>query len=129
MTVTHEPIRVPPRERFVVRVNRRLYTGPGRVYFRHQDRYYQCPACGRRTLVRFRDLDAFKPAPSSFPEELQHVFDRIKTGSHEATFDFWCGGCGRPVRLVYWMQERGMGGPWDAYVTRVLELGDEERDG
>ena len=129
MTTARAPVKVPPRERFVVRVNRRLYTGPGKVYFRDQDRYYRCPACGRRTLVRFRDLDAFNPRPSSFPEELQRVFDRVETGSHEATFDLRCGGCGRPVRLVYWMQERGMGGPWDAYVMWVLELPDERHEG
>jgi DNA-directed RNA polymerase subunit RPC12/RpoP len=112
--------RVAPLERFHVRVYGKLRRGEGRFSFRGKSRYYHCPVCGRKTLVRYRHVDAFNPVPSAFPEELQRQFGEV--GTHDAVLDFHCRGCGRPVRLLYWTQERGMGGSWDAYVKCVLEL-------
>jgi len=60
--------------------------------------------------------------PSVFPDELKVLFDRIKIGGHHASLDFYCRGCNRPVRLLFWETEQGMGGFWYSLVIAVLEL-------
>ena len=116
-------VRVGTRDRFHLRgAGRRLVRGAGAVFFRGRSRYYHCPVCARKTLVHHRDLDAFNPEPSIFSTELQTVFDQVQLTHHDAVHDFFCRGCGHPVRLLYWTQERGMGGPWDSFVKAVLEI-------
>lgn len=107
-------------QRFNVRVSGRLSRGPGNVAFRGRSRYYRCPRCGARTFVNRRHLDIFRPRDSPFPPELQSAFGEVP--DFRAVHDFYCRGCAEPVRLVYWSQERGMGGPWDPFVIAVWEL-------
>ncbi|MBL6960791.1 MAG: hypothetical protein ISR59_06750 [Anaerolineales bacterium] len=114
--------RVHPLERFNVRFNRKIRRGPGDVPFQKQARYYHCPVCSRKTKVKPGQLDAFNPIPSKFPEELQRLFDQVETSDHEKSFDFYCQSCKEPVRLLFWTQERGMGGWWYPYVISILEL-------
>jgi hypothetical protein len=72
--------------------------------------------------VNYRLLNVFAPLPSTLPSEIRAIFDRIELGTHDAAYDFRCRGCERPVRLVFWSHERGMGGPMDPFVELVLEL-------
>jgi DNA-directed RNA polymerase subunit RPC12/RpoP len=111
---------VSPMERFHVRVSGKRRLGAGPVPFDGRSRYYYCPACGRRTLISRRSLDIFNPPPSPFPPEVKARFGG-KPASTEA-LDFYCGGCRRPVRLLFWSQERGMGGWWYGVVNTILEL-------
>ena len=85
-----------------------------------RSRYYHCPHCTARTLVKARGLDIFNPPRSPFPDDLQATFGAVPES--RAALDFYCRGCSRPVRLLFWGQERGMGGWWYGYVTTVLEL-------
>jgi hypothetical protein len=111
-------------ERFHIRVSGKLRVGPSDVRFPGRSRYYHCPHCGARTLVRWQKLDVFNPPESPFPPELEAAFGEVP--DNRASFDFFCRGCGRPVRLLFWSQERGMGGPWYPFVTAVLEVDDDE---
>lgn len=111
---------VEPMERFRIRVSGMLRVGPGDVKFAHKSRYYHCPKCSVRTLIHWRKLDIFNPPPSPFPLDLQAQFGVV--AQSRAAFDFYCKGCSAPVRLLYWGQERGMGGWWYGYVTSILEL-------
>lgn len=114
-------LKVKPMERFRIRVSGKLRVGPWDVKFARKSRYYQCPKCSARTLIHWRKLDIFNPLSSPFPEELQARFGAVPERS--AALDFYCKGCTAPVRLLFWGQERGMGGWWYSYVTSVLELG------
>ena len=111
--------RVYPLDRFHIRANRKLRTGTGWVAFKAKSRYYHCPQCGRKTLVRKSDLDVWHPRPSVFPRDLEAEFSNLK--SHKKSFDFYCKGCSLPVRLIFWEQERGMGGWWYPYIEEVQE--------
>lgn len=99
------------------------------MLFEGRSHYYHCPTCGRRTLVRWRDLDVqpssdpwpYRGPDSPFPDELAARFGPVDERSF--AFDFYCGGCGGPVRLLFWIEERrGMGGPWYPEVLWVLDL-------
>lgn len=99
------------------------------MLFEGRSHYYHCPTCGRRTLVRWRDLDVqpssdpwpYRGPDSPFPDELAARFGPVDERSF--AFDFYCGGCGAPVRLLFWIEERrGMGGPWYPEVLWVLDL-------
>ena len=119
--------RIGTLDRFHLRgAARRLLQGSGSLFFKGTSHFYHCPVCAKKTLVDHCQLDAFNPAPSIFPPQLQSVFDQVELSHHDAAHDFYCGGCGRPVRLLYWTQERGMGGPWDSFVKVVLELDGEQ---
>ena len=85
-------------------------------------RFYTCAACGGKTMVKSGSLNAFAPAPSIFPSELQDEFSAATVPGHHAAFDFHCKTCGRPVRLLFWERETGMGGYWYCYLIGVLEL-------
>ncbi len=89
-------------------------------HMKHRDRFFVCPSCGRKRLIRRRDLDMFNPSPSSLSAELQRRFDVYQTS--DARYDFSCRGCGEPYRVLFVEQERGMGGPWDVVVHAVLRL-------
>lgn len=62
----------------------------------------------------------FNPPRSWFPPRLQAAFGPVPGGL--TPFDFTCAGCGSPYRLLFFQQERGMGGPWDTYASHVLGL-------
>lgn len=123
---------VPPTERFSVRSGGRRRYHDGSIVLRGRSKYYLCPRCDRRTLVDWRDLDfvpskdpwPYGPPPSPFPEDLQERFGEPDLGHHASPFDFRCGGCGAPVRLLFWNGERYMGGPWHPEVFWVMELED-----
>jgi len=83
-------------------------------------KYYHCPACRGKTLIRGSNLDIFNPQPSVFPEEILPRFPPLE--EQQGSFDFHCRMCTRPVRLIFGMQERGMGGHWYPFVTEVQEL-------
>ena len=113
-------LKVEPMERFRIRVSGKLRVGPLEVKFDHRSRYYHCPRCSARTFIYWRRLDIFNPPSSPFPLGLQALFGAVPESS--AAFDFYCRSCGAPVRLLFWGQERGMGGWWSGYVTSILEL-------
>ena len=50
-------LKVKPMERFRIRVSGKLRVGPWDVKFARKSRYYQCPKCAARTLIRWRKLD------------------------------------------------------------------------
>lgn len=106
-------------ERFHIRVSGKPYVQKWSVKFDRRSRYYHCPHCSARTFIRHQLLDIFKPPESPFPVDLQKVFGDIPEDSR--ALDFYCKGCQAPVRLLYWGQERGMGGWWYGYVTEILE--------
>jgi hypothetical protein len=110
-------------QRFNVRVSGKISRGPWNVAFKGRSKYYHCARCAARTFINRRHLDIFNPRTSPFSPELQGAFGEVP--AFRAGHDFYCRGCGQPVRLLYWSQERGMGGPWDPFVIVVLEL---ERD-
>ena len=108
-------------QRFRIRVSGKLREGPWNVAFDGKSRYYHCPACKARTFINRRRLDIFNPPESPFLPELRARFGEIPKG--KAALDLYCKGCRAPVRLLFWGQERGMGGWWYGFVTEVLELG------
>jgi len=112
--------KIEPMERFHVRACGKLRVGPWSVAFDHKSRYYHCPKCSARTLIRRRALDIFNPPASPFPLDLQARFGEVPDST--AVLDFYCSGCKNPVRLLFWGQERGMGGWWYGYVISILEL-------
>lgn len=121
---------VPPTHRFSVRMGGRRRYRDGSILFRGHSKYYQCPRCDRRTRVDWRALDfvpsrdpePYGPPPSPFSEELRARFGQPDLGRHAFPFDFFCGACGAPVRLLFWNEERHMGGPWYPEVFWVMEL-------
>ena len=107
-------------KRFHVRVSGKLTGGSWAVKLDRKSKYYHCPVCEARTLIGWQRLDIFNPEASPFPESLLKQFG--ETPEFKAAFDFYCRGCTRPVRLLFWAQERGMGGYWYPFITSVLEL-------
>lgn len=97
-----------------------------------RSKYYRCPHCAARTLVRHREVSPFarNKTPADFDQATQDCFDRAGTTSDFSIaperplecYDFFCSGCKRPVRLLYEEQERGMGGFWAAVVYRIVEV-------
>ena len=112
--------RAQPMARFRIRVSGKLQIGPWDVKFDKKSRYYNCPRCSTRTFINWRKLDIFNPPESPFPAKLQSEFGAVPES--RAALDFYCKNCTAPVRLLFWGQERGMGGWWYGYVTSVLEL-------
>jgi len=115
--------KVPPLERFRVRTSGKLISGSWPVRLDRVSKFYYCPECGERTLIRWSNLDVFNPQQSVFPDEIQAKFSPVK-GQRE-TYDFYCRGCSRPIRLIFWAQERGMGGYWYPFIIEVHELVEE----
>lgn len=99
-----------------------------------KSKYYKCPHCGARTLVRPKEVSPFakKKTPPDFDTRTLRLFDdmgmvfSLSTGSDRImdTYDFFCNGCTRPIRLLYDYQERGMGGFWSAVVYQIIEVKD-----
>ena len=86
-------------------------------------KFYRCPHCRRRTRVDPRPLVPdvnWNGLPSAFPEVLKARFDTFRPVSRWS-YDFFCNGCQRPVRLLYDYTEQGMGGPWTPVVSRIIE--------
>lgn len=87
-------------------------------------KFYTCPHCRRRTRIEPKtlvpDVDWKGPA-SSFAAPIRDRFDAFGPVEHWS-YDFSCGGCGRPVRVRYDYQERGMGGPWDPVLVDFVEV-------
>ncbi len=111
---------LPPAQRFRRRVNGRPGHGLQPLRLAGQGRYYRCPRCGARTLIRSARLDYFNPPTSPFADDLRRRFGPVP--ADRCAYDFRCRGCASPVRLLLWAQERGMGGPWDCLVGTVIEL-------
>jgi DNA-directed RNA polymerase subunit RPC12/RpoP len=119
--------KVYPLERFSVK-NVGVPTASIRL---EKSKYYKCPHCGRRTLVRHREVSPFAntKTPPDFDAKTLEVFDDMGTvmsfsvGSDRIldTYDFFCKGCSRPVRLLYDEQERGMGGFWSTVIHQIVE--------
>jgi hypothetical protein len=91
-------------------------------------RYYRCPCCAGRTRLlpaRLAHDAEWKGPPSPFEATLKARFDAFRpVSAPEFTFDFRCQRCERPVRLVYHFAELGMGGPWHAVITSLVEVED-----
>jgi hypothetical protein len=107
--------RIAPNEHFSVGAPVRL----------ESPRYYRCPRCAGRTRIDpsrlVHDAD-FRTAPSVFPPDLEARFDAVRAvPAPEFTFDLYCQRCRSPIRLVYHFAEPGMGGPWHAVITSIIE--------
>lgn len=121
--------RVRPAHRFSVRDRGRRIVHERSIVFRGRSRFYECPLCEARTLVRWKEVDfvpsddpwPYGPPPSPFPEALKRRFDAVEVEERAYPFDFYCQSCGAPVRLMFWNGERFMGGPWYPEVFWVLE--------
>lgn len=61
-------------------------------YLRNRDSYFECPGCGRKTLIRRGRLDMFNPPESPFPPALQAAFGPVPQGL--TPYDFACARCG-----------------------------------
>ena len=115
---------VAPFERFSTGVRGGRRTGWWDVNFKEGSRYYLCPICGRKTLIKGKCLSTWNPVESPFPTQLRALFgERQEQTEH---YDFYCKGCGLAVRLAYWEREVGMGGPWYSYLKSVFEVGPNE---
>lgn len=123
--------RIRPAHRFSVRDRGRRVVHELSILFRGRSRYYLCPRCDARTRVDWRALDfapsddpwPYGPPPSPFSPSLRRRFDAVGVMEERAfPYDFRCRGCDAPVRLLFWNEERNMGGPWFPEVFWVLEL-------
>lgn len=117
--MTRKIEKVQPLDRFRIRANRKLRYGQGSIAGDVKSRYFYCAKCGKKTLIRMSNLDVWNPKPSVFPAELQAEFPSRE--SHTKSFDFFCKGCALPVRIVFWEQERGMGGCWFPLILEIQE--------
>lgn len=113
-------IEVAPCERFATGIRGGRRTGWWEVNFKKGSRYYHCPKCGSTTLIKSENLDAWNPNESPFPAQLRTLFGEKQEQTEY--YDFYCKGCGLAVRLAYWEQEVGMGGPWFSYLKGVFEV-------
>ena len=97
-------------------------------------KYYKCPHCNKRTLIKSSEVSPFareKTAPD-FEDHIRKAFDKMDTlmkfpiGADRIldAYDFLCKGCGRPVRLLYEESERGMGSELSAVVFQIVEKAD-----
>ena len=127
--------RTRPSLRFRLRSNRRLVTASVAFVMYGRSKYYHCPHCDGKTLVDWRKLTVVpstKTWPYESPPSNFEPVDRDRFGAipeRSLSFDFYCRGCGSPVRLLYWIEERyGMGGPWYPEIKWVIELGSPSRD-
>ena len=125
--------KVRPAHRFSVRDRGRRIVHERSIVLRGKSKYYVCPRCGGRTLVRWRELDFRnvdgewpRPPESPFTEPLKRRFDAVEVDERAFPYDFSCQRCDAPVRLMFWNGERFMGGPWYPEVFWVLELVEEE---
>ena len=119
--------KVYPLERFSAK-NVGILTASMRL---KKSKYYTCPHCASRTLVRHNEVSpvANRKTPPDFDAKTRKSFDAMgrvmsfSIGSDRRldTYDFFCKGCDRPVRLLYDEQEPGMGGSWSAVIHRIVE--------
>lgn len=96
-----------------------------------KSKYYVCPHCHSRTLIRHQEVSPFanKKTPKDFDESILESFKQFGTtqsfsiGADRTleSYDFFCRGCQRPIRLLYDFQERGMGGRWSVVVYAIIE--------
>jgi hypothetical protein len=104
-----------------------------------RDKYYNCPHCNKRTLIRSTAVSPmershFRKAKGTqvFDDTTQKAFDNLGTlmqfpvGADRIldAYDFLCHGCGRPVRFLYEEFERAMGSEISAVVYQVIERAD-----
>jgi len=113
-------IEVAPFERFSTGIKGGRRTGSWDVNFKKGSRYYLCPKCGRKTLIKSKNLSTWNPTESPFPAQLKALFG--EKPEQTEYYDFYCKGCGLAVRLAYWEREVGMGGPWFSYLKCVFEV-------
>ncbi|MEW6305373.1 MAG: hypothetical protein AB1705_18000 [Verrucomicrobiota bacterium] len=94
-------VRVNPRARFSVRQES---WWQGETLFLEKPKFYRCAKCGHRTrLTPAQVLPPWpmeKSGPSAFDRVLETQFDRLFPAK-AYRFDFFCGGCHAPVRLLF----------------------------
>ena len=124
--------KIRPAHRFSIRAGGRRIVDERPIVLRGRSKYYFCPRCGGRTLVRWRELDFRNvdgewplPPESPFPEALERRFDAVEVDEQAFPYDFYCQACDAPVRLMFWNGERFMGGPLYPEVFWVLEIAGE----
>jgi hypothetical protein len=120
--------KVDPHKRFSLK---NVYSYTTATVWLIDSRYYKCPHCNKKRIVRHMEVSPFakKKTPLDFDPETLKVFDDMGTKislPFEETkildkYDFYCKGCGRPVRLLYEELERGMGASLRAAVYRIIE--------